>query len=196
MIESLSSTDIIDSIKLKSYNDFREIYITGEIDEDVELIVNKMFDNLIFMDKQLGSYDPIIIKISSPGGYISSGLSIVSKIEEAKKLGYQVICIAYGLCMSVATLIFVSGSRRICQKHTQFLIHEPRAFDQGINTVETYKRSLKDLEDSWVRAKDIIKRYSNIREKTLKELSDSDKEYYMWAEEAKKLGMVDVILGE
>lgn len=183
---------VAESIKIKALKN-REIYIYGVVTEDTELVVNKMLDLLAKKDCK----KPIYLKISSEGGSMYAMFSIVSKIEELKAKGIEVIGISYGLCMSAGAFIFMACSKRISQKHTRFLIHEPLTFSGGESlSVENTKRMYKDMESSWQRIKEITKRNTKVNDELLDKISNNDLDYFMWPEEAKCLGIVDEILGE
>jgi ATP-dependent Clp protease protease subunit len=132
---------------------------------------------------------PVEVYINSPGGEISSGLAIYDALRHVR---LPVTTIAAGLTASIATIIFVAapkGSRKSLP-NARFLIHQPLAGFRG---------SATDLE---IQTKEILRSRQHVNgilsratghpmEKIDK---DTNRDYWMTAEEAQEYGLVDAIL--
>jgi ATP-dependent protease ClpP protease subunit len=190
---------LTDEIKINAYLNERTIYLVDdEIDEEVEFFVNRMFEKIVEKDRKNNilpqNAEPITLKISTYGGHVYATLSIISTIEYLKELGYKIIGIAYGKVMSGGFKILISCSERICQRHTRLLYHQIQSWEMGHTSVEQTRRQLKDLDEMWERARDIILKYTNISKERLDEITKMDLDVYIWPEEALNLNVVDKIL--
>jgi ATP-dependent Clp protease protease subunit len=188
---------IVEEIKLNAYLRERTIYINEQIDEDVEFLVNRMFEKIVVNDDKdnipMENREPIKLKISCPGGSAYSTLSIISTIEALKERGYKIYGYSYGACMSGAFKIFISCSKRFAQKYTRFMFHQVQSFEFGHISLESSKRTVKDLEELWEKCKQIIMKYTTISEEFLNKISDEDKDVFMFSDEAIKYGIIDEI---
>lgn len=119
----------------------RNLFITGEIDEEVSnLIIAQM---LYLNSKDAGQ--PIYLYINSPGGDALSGLAIVDVIKSIRAPVYT-FCIA--ACASAAALIFSSGRKgnRYVYKHSRIMIHAVRGMMNGpINEVKINYNLMEEL---------------------------------------------------
>lgn len=94
----------------------RVIQLTGEVDSDMFNLVDTGLTEL-----ERHNQKAITIRINSEGGHVSDALGIVGRLRHSK---CRIITEAYGSCMSAATLIFASGSRRKISKYCLFMHHE------------------------------------------------------------------------
>ena len=133
---------------------------------------------------------PVDIYINSPGGEISSGLAIYDCLRH---MGFPLRTVAAGLTASIATIIYVAAPRpsRCSLPNTRFLIHQPLA---------GFKGCASDLE---IHANEIVrtKRHVNgiLADATGQSMEkidrDTNRDYWMTAEEALEYGLVGEILG-
>ena len=122
-----------------------KIYISGVIgtfgeDKGVELI-----DVISQVRKQpdATSYE---VYINSEGGVVDTGFDIYNFI---KSLGYPVTTIGSGMVASIATVIFMAGSKRIVQPNTEFMIHLPMgAIDYATaDEMEMHSKEIRNVEN-------------------------------------------------
>lgn len=196
---SLPTSRLIDEMKINAYINERTIYLTDdEITEEVEFVVNRMFERIVDKDRKANiqpkDAEPIILKVSTYGGDVFATLSIISQVEYLKEIGYKIIGIAYGKVMSGGFKVLISCSERKCQRHTRFLYHQVQSYELGHTSVEQSRRKLKDLEELWKRASEIILKYTKISKEKLDEITNNDLDVCMWPEEALELGVVDTII--
>ena len=162
----------------------RSILISGEINKDQ---ADKVARDLLILDNE--SNEPIKVFLNSPGGDINSGFAIYDMIRFVKS---PVIMIGMGLVASAAAFIIlaVPKERRVALPDSSYLIHQPLSEMKGNATeIEIHVRQVEKLKEkinkviSQATGKDI-----NIVEK------DTDRDYWMTAEEAVSYGIVGRII--
>ena len=162
----------------------RTITIFGEINQKVaESTVAQLLALAVEND------DPIRIFINSPGGHVESGDSIHDMIRFIKP---EVKVIGTGWVASAGAHIYLGAKKenRLCLPNTRFLIHQPLGGAGGRAT------------DIAIEAKEIIKMRRRINEVIARETGqplervekDTDRNYWMSAEEAKEYGLVSRII--
>lgn len=188
-------SSMIGQMKENAYKE-REVILWGEIDDNQELIVNRMLERIADKDIRNNEKKPIRMSISSPGGSVFSCLSIISQIETLKDEGFPIHICSYGSCMSAALFIYMTGSRRLAQRHTRFMLHHP-----GMGTVmptfyslEASKRLYEDLDQLWLRLKNLMIQYTRAEKSFLDKISSHDFDYYFFPEKGVELGIVDQII--
>lgn len=173
------------TIETELYNRNRMIYIDDEIDESLSMAVIKQIKYL-----SLVSNEPIKLVISSPGGDVDYGLAI---IDEIMNCGCRVEAVAIGRVASMAALIFAMCSNRQMYKHSTILIHNPFLLSGAKGTVENVKQQAEHLIDIQnLQAEMLSKACKQTKDKML-EICNKDQ--FMSAEEALKLGLCDEIIG-
>jgi ATP-dependent protease ClpP protease subunit len=152
-------------------------YLCGEIKPAEEYV--EWFQIL----RAAGETDVIFIRINSEGGDLFSALQLVRAIQESNA---TVVCSVEGICMSAATLIFLSGDRFELSDHTMFMFHNYssgaigkggemydqithfRSWSEKLFT-SFYKdfltpeeiKSMLDNKDIWLDAEEVAKRLEN-----------------------------------
>ncbi len=162
----------------------RIVFISGEITDDV---ANSVVAQLIYLEGKNPEKD-IAVYINSPGGSVSAGMAIYDTMNYIK-CDVSTICV--GLAASMGAFLLASGTKgkRFALKNSEIMIHQPLGGAQG---------QASDIE---IRAKQILRIKENINkilsEKTGQSLErvkkDTDRDYYMTADEAKEYGLVDKI---
>jgi ATP-dependent Clp protease protease subunit len=163
----------------------RIIFIGTPIDDNVS---NLVVAQLLFLQSEDASKD-ISMYINSPGGSIYAGLAIYDTMQYIKP---DVATFCMGMSMSMGAVLLAAGSRgkRYTLPHSTILIHQPLGGAEGqAADIEITAREILRLRDDLYgilahhtgQTLDIIKR-------------DSDRNYYMSAQEALTYGMVDEIL--
>jgi ATP-dependent Clp protease, protease subunit len=164
----------------------REIFLWGEINDDTaENIVKR----ILFFDGV--SSDDITLYINSPGGVISSGLAIYDAMHYAKS---DIRCVVMGQAASMAAVILCSGTKgkREAWQHARVLIHQPlisgNMFGPASDLQIQAEEMLRIRED----LNGILAQHSGQLIKKIDE--DTDRDYFMSAEEAKTYGIVDKVV--
>jgi ATP-dependent Clp protease protease subunit len=134
-------------------------------------------------DKDINLY------INSPGGVVSSGLAIYDTIQYIKP---DVATICIGLAASMAALLLAAGTKnkRYALPHARILIHQPMGGFQGqASDIDIQAREI-------LKMKDILNQIlvNHTGQKPDKIAADTDRDYYMSAEEAKNYGIIDEVV--
>ena len=162
----------------------RSIFIYGGITHE---LAQKVCSQLVAL--AAASDEDIRIYVSSPGGHVESGDSIHDMIKFIKP---KVWIIGTGWVASAGALIFVSvpKERRLCLPNTRFLLHQPSGGTRGMAS---------DIE---IQAREIIKMNERLNRifaaatgQPLEKIAkDTDRDYWLSAEDAKTYGLVSRIV--
>ena len=163
----------------------RIIFLGVPIDDDVANIIQAQ---LLFLESQDPSAD-IHMYINSPGGMVHSGLAIYDTMQF---IGPDVATTCTGMAASMASVLLCAGTKgkRAALPHSRVLIHQPLGGAQG--QASDILIAAKEIEKSRTELFNIISEHSG--QSFEKVFSDSDRDFWMTATEAKEYGMVDTIL--
>ncbi len=162
----------------------RAITIFGEINDK---IARSATERLLTLAAD--SDEPISIYISSPGGHVESGDVVYDMIKFIKP---TVKVIGTGWVASAATTVYLAAAKenRFCLPNTRFLVHQPLGGARG------------DATDIAIQAEEIVKMKARINQLIADETGqalervaqDTDRDYWMSAEEAIEYGIVNTIV--
>lgn len=163
----------------------RIIFLGVPIDDDVANIIQAQ---LLFLESQDPSSD-IHMYINSPGGMVHSGLAIYDTMQF---IGPDVATTCTGMAASMASVLLCAGAKgkRAALPHSRVLIHQPLGGAQG--QASDILIAAKEIEKSRTELFKIICEHSG--QSFDKVFSDSDRDFWMTASEAKEYGMVDTVL--
>ena len=163
----------------------RIIFLGVPIYDDV---ANIIIGQLLFLESSNPNRD-IQIYINSPGGSVYAGLAIYDTMQF---IGSDVATICTGMAASMGAVLMCSGlkGKRTALPHSRIMIHQPLGGAQGqASDIEiTYKEISKLKKELY----DIIAVHSGQTYEKVWE--DSDRDYWMTAEEARDYGMIDEVL--
>jgi len=163
----------------------RIIMLSGEINDAV---ASSIVAQLLFLEAEDPDKD-IYLYINSPGGVITSGFSIYDTMNYIKP-DTITICIGQAASMGAFLLACGTAGKRYALPSSRIMIHQPLGGARGQAT---------DIE---IQAKEILrlKKYLNkiMAERTGKTMrtieKDTERDFFMSAEEAKKYGIIDEVL--
>jgi len=204
----------ISSMNLDQYASVYNNYISPTIIEERQLNVAQMdvfsrlmMDRIIFLGVPINDYvsniiqaqllflessDPskdIQIYMNSPGGAVHSGLGIYDTMQYITP---DVATICTGMAASMGAVLLAAGKegKRSALPHSRIMIHQPMGGAEGAAAdIEITAREILKLRKELYNL--LAKHTGNTYKKIEK---DSDRDYWMTAEEAKKYGMVDEVL--
>jgi len=163
----------------------RIIFLGTAIDDYVANIIQAQ---LLFLESVDSSKD-ISIYINSPGGGVYAGLGIYDTMQFIKP---EVATICTGMAASMGAVLMCAGEKgkRSALPHSRVMIHQPLGGAQGqASDIEITAREILKLKDELYQ---IISKHSG---QTMEKVTaDSDRDYWMKADEAKAYGMIDEIL--
>jgi len=163
----------------------RIIFLGSAIDDGV---ANAIIAQLLFLEQQNQKED-IKLYINSPGGVVTSALAIYDTMQYVKA-DVQTICV--GTAASGAALLLASGAKgkRFVLPNSEVLIHQVMGGTQGQATdIDIHARHILKMKD---RLNKILAKHTG--QKLEKIIKDTDRDYFMSAEEAKEYGIVDRII--
>jgi ATP-dependent Clp protease, protease subunit len=204
----------ISSLSLHKFESIHASYISPTIIEERQLNIAQMdvfsrlmMDRIIFLGIPIDDYvaniiqaqllflessDPgkdIQIYFNSPGGSVHAGLGIYDTMQY---INCNIATICTGMAASMAAVLMTAGTtgKRSALKHSRIMIHQPMGGAQGqASDIEITAREIMKLKRELY---EIIAFHSG---QTVEKVEkDSDRDYWMTAEEAKEYGMIDEIL--
>ena len=153
-------------------------------------VANVIQAQLLFLQSTDSSRD-IQMYINSPGGGVYAGLGIYDTMQYIKP---DVATICTGCAASMAAVLLCAGKKgkRSALKHSRVMIHQPLGGVSGqAADIEITAREILKLKDELYK---IISKHTG---QTFKKVNaDSDRDYWMKADEAHKYGMVDEVLNK
>ena len=163
----------------------RIIFLTGEITTE---LANTIIAQLLFLEGKDSEKD-IMLYINSPGGIVDAGLAILDTINYIK-CDVSTICVGMSASMSAVLLACGTNGKRYALPNSRIMIHQPLGGAQG------------QASDIKIQAEEILKMRDKLNkilaEKTGKTLTqiekDTNRDYYMSAEEALSYGLIDKVL--
>lgn len=163
----------------------RIILLGSAINDDV---ANSIVAQLLYLQFEDGKSD-IHMYINSPGGSITSGMAIYDTMQFVT---CNVATYCLGQCASMGAMLLTAGTKgkRFALPNSRIMIHQPLAGMQG---------TAVDLE---IHAKEVLRTKRRMNELMLKHTgqtldkieSDTDRDNFMSAEEAKSYGLIDTVL--
>ncbi len=163
----------------------RIIFIGSPIDDGV---ANTVIAQLLFLQSQSTKED-IKIYINSPGGSVTSAMAIYDTMQHVKP-DVETICI--GLAASAASVLLAAGAKgkRFALPNAEVMIHQVLGGVEGQATdIDIHARHILKVRD---RLNRILVKHTG--QKLAKIEQDTDRDYFMTAEEARTYGIVDKIL--
>ncbi len=163
----------------------RIIFLGTQIDD---YTANTLQAQLLYLDSVDAGKD-ISIYINSPGGSVHAGLGIYDTMQFIKS---DVATICTGMAASMAAVLLVAGQagKRSALTHSRVMIHQPMGGAQGqASDIEITAREIQKLKQELYT---IIANHSG--QPYDKVWADSDRDYWMTADEAKEYGMIDQVL--
>lgn len=165
----------------------RIIFLGGPIDDHMANIV---IAQLLFLENEDPKKD-IKLYINSPGGSVTAAMAMFDTMNHIKP---DVSTVCVGIAASAAAVLLSSGAKgkRFCLPNSEVMIHQVMGGTEG------------QASDIAIAAKHILRTKENLNKilakntgKTPAQIEkDSDRDYYMTAEEAKKYGIVDDIISK
>jgi ATP-dependent Clp protease protease subunit len=163
----------------------RVVFLVGPV---TEVTANLIVAQLLFLESDNPDKD-IFFYINSPGGSVSAGLAVYDTMQFIKP---DVSTLCVGQAASMGALLMAAGDKgkRFALPNSRVMIHQPMGGFQGqASDVEIHAKEILYLR---ARLNDILVKHTG---KTLEVIErDTDRDFFMGAEEAVKYGIVDKVL--
>ena len=163
----------------------RIIMLSGEVNDAV---ASSIVAQLLFLEAQDPDKD-IYFYINSPGGVITSGLSIFDTMNYIKS---DIVTICIGQAASMGAFLLASGTKgkRYALPHARIMIHQPSGGAQGQSTdIQIQAQEIQRLKDT---LNEILAEKTGKKAKVIEK--DTERDNFMSSEEAKAYGLIDKVL--
>jgi len=163
----------------------RIIFIGGGIDDET---ANLVVAQLLFLEADDPDRD-ISIYINSPGGSVTAGLAIYDTMQYVRP-DVATLCMGIGASMGAVLLAAGKEGKRVCLPHSRLMIHQP--WIGGVQgPASDISIQAQEILNSRDRLNSILAQHTG---QTLEVIArDTDRDYYMSAEEAEAYGLVDSV---
>jgi ATP-dependent Clp protease protease subunit len=162
----------------------RIIFIGSPIDD---VVANLVIAQLLFLEADDPEKD-INLYINSPGGYVASGLAIYDTIQFVKP-NVATTCVGQAASMAAVLLCAGTKGKRAALPHARVMIHQPWGGVQGqVTDIEIHTRELITVKK---KVNEILVKHTG--QPLDKIEKDTDRNYFMSAEEAKVYGLIDEV---
>lgn len=177
--EGIETSDLMTN----SFLNDRDIYISESIDDEMVPIVVAQFK---YLDKSEGD---IHLYINSPGGSVTAGMAIY---DAMKRCHNDVVTICTGMAASMGAFVLASGckGKRMATPEAEIMIHQPLGGAQGqASDIELVAQHITRTKN---RLNMIL---ADVSGKPIETIArDTDRDYWLSAEEALEYGLIDEIL--
>jgi ATP-dependent Clp protease protease subunit len=163
----------------------RIIMLSGEVNDQVASSIVAQF---LFLEAQDPDKD-IYFYINSPGGVITSGLSMYDTMNYIKP---DIVTICIGQAASMGAFLLSSGTKgkRYALPHARIMIHQPSGGAQGQSTdIQIQAQEIQRLKDT---LNEILAAQTGKTPKRVEK--DTERDYFMSAKEAMEYGLIDKVL--
>lgn len=169
----------------------RIIFVGGQGGAVTTDSANVLIAQLLYLDAEDAGKD-ISLYINSPGGMVTAGLAVYDTMRFIKS---PITTICMGMAMSFGAVLLAAGEKgkRYALKHSRIMIHQPLIYGGGLSgTVSDIDIEAKELVSTKQKLSEIIAFHTG--KSTEQVLKDTDRNYYMSAEEAKEYGIIDEVI--
>jgi ATP-dependent Clp protease, protease subunit len=167
-------------------NQERILFLGQEVTDS---LANSIIASMLYLDSDDPS-KPIYIYINSPGGSVTAGMAIYDTMQHIKS---EVVTICVGLAASMGAFLLASGSKgkRLALPNARIMIHQPLG--------GTGRRQASDID---IEAREILRIRDSLNhilssrtgQPVEKIERDTDRDYFMSAQEAKEYGLIDNVI--
>ncbi|MCB1152468.1 ATP-dependent Clp endopeptidase proteolytic subunit ClpP [bacterium] len=165
----------------------RVIMIGSAINDE---IANLIIAQMLFLESEDPDAD-IYFYINSPGGSVTAGLAIFDTMQFVRP---DITTVCIGQAASMAAVLMAAGAKgkRFALPHARIMIHQPMGGAQGQAVdIEIHAKEILRMADELAR---ILAKNTGQTIKKVK--ADSDRDFFMGAEESKEYGIIDDVLTE
>ena len=164
----------------------RIVFISGEVNDEM---ANAICAQLLFLQSQDAKKE-ISVYVNSPGGSVTAGLAIYDTMQFVK-CPVATYCIGQAASMGAVLLTAGTKGRRFSLPNARIMIHQPWGGAEGkASDIEITAKEILRLKEilNEILAKHSGKKIDDV-------VKDTDRDHFMSAEEAKKWGLIDEVLG-
>ena len=163
----------------------RIVFLSGEVGDEM---ANAICAQLLFLQSQDAKKE-ISVYVNSPGGSVTAGLAIYDTMQFVK-CPIATYCIGQAASMGAVLLAAGTKGRRFALPNARIMVHQPSGGAEGKATdIEITAKEILRLKDvlNGILAKHSGKKFEDV-------VRDTERDYFMSADEAKEWGLVDEVL--
>ncbi len=162
------------------------IVFLGDVIDDI--VANLVVAQLLFLESEDPDKD-VNIYINSPGGVVTAGMAIYDTMQYLK-CPISTICIGQAASMAAVLLAGGAKGKRVALPNSRVMIHQPLGGMQGQAVdMEIHAREILGMRE---RLNDILVSHTGQSKKKIK--ADTDRDFFMSAEEAVEYGIIDKVI--
>ena len=163
----------------------RIIFLPSYIEDDM---ANLVIAQMLFLDAEDPDKD-VYLYVNSPGGSVTAGMAIYDTMQYVKP-AVSTICMGQAASMGALLLCAGAKGKRFALPHSRIMIHQPLAGVQGQATdIDIQAREILRIRDELNRI--LVHHTGRAVEQIAK---DTDRDFFMTAEQAKEYGIVDQVI--
>ena len=163
----------------------RIVFLSGEVHDEM---ANAICAQLLFLQSQDAKKE-ISVYVNSPGGSVTAGLAIYDTMQFVK-CPIATYCIGQAASMGAVLLSAGTKGRRFALPNARIMVHQPSGGAEGKATdIEITAKEILRLKDvlNGILAKHSGKKFEDV-------VRDTERDYFMGADEAKAWGLIDEVL--
>jgi ATP-dependent Clp protease protease subunit len=165
----------------------RIVILTGEItDETADILIAQLF----YLEAENQDRD-IYLYINSPGGVVTAGMAIYD-VMQFVKCDIATICLGQSASMAAVLLAAGTKGKRMALPHSRILIHQPLGGAEGQAT--DIQIQAKEIIHTREILNDILVKHTGQTTEVIRR--DTERDFYLSAEEAKKYGLIDQVVAK
>ena len=163
----------------------RIIFLPSYIEDDM---ANLVIAQMLFLEAEDPDKD-VYLYVNSPGGSVTAGMAIYDTMQYVKP-AVSTICMGQAASMGALLLCAGAKGKRFALPHSRIMIHQPLAGVQGQATdIDIQAREILRIRDELNRI--LVTHTGQAMERVAK---DTDRDFFMTAEQAKEYGIVDQVI--
>jgi ATP-dependent Clp protease protease subunit len=163
----------------------RIIFLPSYIEDDM---ANLVIAQMLFLEAEDPDKD-VYLYVNSPGGSVTAGMAIYDTMQYVKP-AVSTICMGQAASMGALLLCAGAKGKRFALPHSRIMIHQPLAGVQGQATdIDIQAREILRIRDELNRI--LVNHTGQPVERIAK---DTDRDFFMTAEQAKEYGIVDQVI--
>jgi len=166
--------------------DRRRVFLWGAIDDKM---AEKVVKRILYLEEK-GSGEPITILVNSPGGVYTSGMAIYDVMQGMKS---PITTVCMGQAASFGAVILCAGTKgkRVAWPHARVMIHQPLIAGKVYGPASDIDIEAEQMMKVREELNSILAQHTGQPMEKIEK--DTDRNYYMTAEEAKAYGLVDEV---
>jgi ATP-dependent Clp protease protease subunit len=163
----------------------RVVFVVGPVEDQM---ANLIVAQLLFLESENPDKD-IHLYINSPGGAVSSGLSIYDTMQFVKP-DVSTICVGQAASMGAVLLAGGAKGKRLCLPHSRIMIHQPIAGFQGqASDIDIHAKEVLQTRD---RLNHLLSHHTGQPIETIQR--DTDRDHFLSGGDAVEYGLIDTVL--